>query len=74
MFRNSASSTGVGGTPVRSSVTRRSKVARSASADGVKPVCSSLARRKLSMGFRGHPTSDTTGGTGRSGGMNAQCG
>ena len=48
---------GVGGRPVRSNVTRRSRVTLSASSTGSSPASSSLARMKRSSGSRGHEVS-----------------
>ena len=67
--RKASTSAGVGGRPVRSSVTRRISVVRSASGDGVSPSASSRARTKRSIGFRGQPASRTVGGAGRRGGL-----
>ncbi len=47
-------SAAVGGRPVRSRLTRRSQVARSASVEGDSPSCSSCASTKASMGLL-HP-------------------
>ena len=62
-----------GGRPVRSSVTRRMSVVRSASGEGESPSCSSRARVKRSAGLRGQSAFLTTGNFGFCGGTNAQC-
>src|SRR5206468_568623 len=54
----------VGGEPVRSKVTRRSSVRRSAGAAGCKPLASSPARRKRSMPVLAHSLCLTAGSAG----------
>ena len=54
-------SAGVGGRPVRSRVTRRSKVRRSAGGAGFSPFASNFARIKASMGVRTHDGFLTSG-------------
>ena len=49
-------------------------VARSASGDGARPAASSFARTKRSISLRTQPCSPTSGGIGRDGATNAQCG
>ena len=58
----------------RSSVTRRSSVARSASGEGCSPSRSSRSRTNASIAFRGHAASRSAGRSGRTGAMNDQCG
>src|SRR4051794_13433280 len=60
-----ATSAGVGGSPVRSSDTRRSRVVFDASGEGLIFSESSRARMKLSIGLRAHAVSWTAGGAGR---------
>ena len=68
-------SSGFGGSPVRSSDTRRASVRRSASGFGFNPFSRSFARTKASMGLLNFDflRFDTSGTVGRSGLMNAQC-
>ena len=51
VLEEASSSSGVGGRPVRSNVTRRSRGSLSARGDGVRPAASSRARIKASMGL-----------------------
>ena len=71
--RNASSSSGVGGSPVRSRNTRRHSVSRSASLLGESPDRSSRDSTNRSMGFFAHAPSFTAGSAGRTGGTNAQC-
>ena len=71
--RKASSSRDVGGRPVRSSVTRRSSVARSAWAEGFKPSRSNRCSTNASIGLRTHFGSLTVGTAGRVGGLNDQC-
>src|SRR5439155_24078322 len=59
---------GVGGKPTRSKVTRRIRVARSASSDGLSPRLSKLARTKESIGVRTQVDCRTAGIPGRQSG------
>ena len=56
---------GVGGRPVRSRLTRRISVPRSASGEGLIPSCSRRARMKWSIALRGQTVRVTTGKGGR---------
>jgi hypothetical protein len=69
---NASISAGVGGRPVRSRLTRRSQVWRSASATGRSPACSSRASTKRSSGSIGHDASFTAGVGGSATGWKAQ--
>src|ERR1700733_15447765 len=60
-FTNALTSSGVGGSPIRSKVTRRSQVRFAAGGEGVRPAASSRARMKASMGEE-HQESRLTGG------------
>jgi hypothetical protein len=64
-----STSSGVGGNPVKSNVTRRIKCSRFARGAGASPTASRRARMKQSIGFVGPPTDGTTG---RVGGFQAQ--
>ena len=66
-------SSGVGGKPVRSKVSRRRSVARSASGAAAARCASRPARMNASIGFRTQDAFLTSGTAGRSGGRNAQC-
>ena len=70
--RKASTSAGVGGRPVRSSVTRRMSVALSASFDGCRPSFSSRSRMKASIGLRSHAAPSVFGTGGRCGGVKAQ--
>ena len=73
--RKASTSAGVGGRPVRSSVTRRISVRWSASGEGASPSSSSRARMKRSIGFLRPGGVLRLAAAGESwGGMNAQCG
>ena len=69
-----STSAGVGGRPVRSKVTRRMSVARSASGEGESPSASRRARMKASMGLRIQAEFFTAGRGGFFTGTNAQSG
>ena len=71
---NTFTSAGVGGSPVRSSDTRRMRVYLSASAEGFHPRCSNAARIKRSTALRLHFVSATFGNAARFGRTYAQCG
>ena len=58
---NASTSSGVGGRPVRSKVTRRIRVRRSASGEGRIPCSSSPRRTNGSIRFRDHAGSETAG-------------
>ena len=58
---------------MRSRLSRRSRVAPSASGEGPTPSASSLARTNRSTGFRTREESFTAGGTGRTSDRKAQC-
>ena len=66
-------SSGVGGRPVRSYVTRRMSDLRSASGDGVSTSFSRRAKMKLSMALRTHAPCFTSGTACAFGAMNDQC-
>src|SRR5439155_9256620 len=66
-------STIVGGRPMRSKLSRRISVTRSASAEGVSFSASNFARTNRSMGFRGQLRFFTAGTAGRTAGLKAQC-
>ena len=75
-FRKASISASVGGRPVRSNVTRRMRVARSAGGDGERPAASSLSITKRSMGVAAHAlrfASRLRGGSDFVRGSNAQC-
>jgi hypothetical protein len=61
------------GNPIRSKLTRRISVTRSASAAGARPSFSSRASTNRSIGFRTHFSSFTAGNAGRTGFTYAQC-
>ena len=69
-----STSSGVGGSPVRSIESRLMRTARSASGEGDIPSASSLESTKRSMGFRTQPSPSTAGTGGRSGATKAQWG
>ena len=71
--RKASTSEGVGGRPVRSSVTRRMSVVGSASGEGARPSRSRRSRTKLSIGFRAQVVFRVFGNAGRAGGTKAQC-
>ncbi len=56
-----------GGSPVKSSDSRRKRRTQSVCGDGSNPSCSSRARMKLSIALRGQPPCLTIGGCRRSG-------
>src|SRR5207249_5002184 len=58
---------------VRSKVTRRINVRRSAGGEGERPFDSRRLRMNASMGLRTHPVFRTRDGAGRTGFLNAQC-
>ena len=58
---------------MRSKLTRRISVARSASGDGLLPSDSSLANMKASMAFIAHDAFFTLGREGLRGRLKAQC-
>ena len=68
-----STSSGVGGSPVRSIESRLMRVARSASGEGDIPSASSFASTNRSIGFRTHRASFTAGSAGRLGATKAQC-
>ena len=75
--RNAPSSSGVGGSPVRSMNTRRHSVAGSASGPGATSAAASRACTKRSIGCPGASASAASGGVGgvaARGASNAQCG
>ena len=65
-------SASVGGRPVRSKPTRRSRRARSASGEGCRSSFSRRARIKVSIGFRTQRLFRTAGSAGRTGGLKLQ--
>ena len=71
--RNASTSSGVGGRPIRSRVSRRISVVRSAGGDGARPSVSSRASTNRSIGFLTQAASRTGGAAGRRTGSNAQC-
>ena len=66
-FTKASVSAGVGGRPVKSYVARRIKVNLSAAGAGERPLDSSLARMKASMGLRTHLRFLTRGVSGAAG-------
>ena len=71
--RNASTSSGVGGKPVKSSVTRRINAALVASRAGKIPSLSILASTNASIALRTRAASRTRGTAGRTGATNAQC-
>ena len=69
----SRTTSGAGGSPVRSRWTRRTNVVADASADGLRPAASSRANMNRSIGLRAHAGRDTLGGCGRLIAWNDQC-
>ena len=69
-----ATSSGDGGSPVKSSVTRRSNAPRSASRDGWRFSRSNRASTNASIPLRAQPVVAVRGNSPRTGGTNAQCG
>ena len=72
-FTNASTSAGVGGSPVRSKVSRRMSVRRSAGAAGLRLFASSFARINRSTGVMHHVPFFTAGNAGRRTGWNDQC-
>jgi hypothetical protein len=72
-FTNATTSSGVGGRPVRSNVTRRISVSRDASDDGLSPFSSSRLRMNASIGLRTQAGCATVGASGFCGAVKAQC-
>jgi len=70
--RNASVSAGVGGRPVRSKVTRRRSVRRSAGGAGSIPAFSSAASTNASIGVRTQSPRETAGGSGRAIGRSDQ--
>ena len=71
--RNRWTSCGVGGTPIKSRLSRLISVVRSASGEGWMPFSWSRARTKASIGLRTQAVPSTLGSGGRRGGRKAQC-
>ncbi len=72
-FTKASTSSGFGGSPIRSRLSRRASVRRSASGAGFRPRFSSSASTKASIGLRTHALSLTSGTAGRVGGISDQC-
>ena len=68
-----STSLGVGGKPVRSIESLLIRVNLSASGEGARPIASSFASTKLSMGLRTQLLFFTVGTVGRTGATKAQC-
>src|SRR5258708_2509016 len=66
---NFATSSGLGGSPVRSKLKRRINVRRSASGEDESFSCSSFARMNTSIGLRAHSLFFTSGRGGRVAGL-----
>ena len=71
-FKNASISASDGGNPRKSSDTRRTSVARSASGDGFSPLRANTLRTKRSMFCALHAASSTAGASLATGGKNDQ--